>query len=281
MIITHEKLIKAGNLITHYKFEHAICCGENARYSKTKRTKKPDPILLKSILAQCDSSHRSRLSGSALIKESIRICPVVRSTSTSSRSRKLAVVRAVSKVYDLLCCNAGFWFDSCGRAFKPVFYTINFHKILPLDYCHREFKLFIKKLNYHFKLDLKYLAVVEYQKRGAVHYHMVLFNMPYISFKELDKYWCHNGTCTIKLLRDTVGMADYITKELSKTFKYNELDNRKKYFCSKNLLKPVIEYSENKIKVELNSMGEHKIFKNKNYNTKFLGEVSQVQYLLL
>lgn len=47
---------------------------------------------------------------------------------------------------------------------------------------------FIQRLKYKFGKDIKYLAVIEFQQRGAVHYH-VLSDIPYIKQDELQDLW--------------------------------------------------------------------------------------------
>lgn len=50
-------------------------------------------------------------------------------------------------------------------------------------------KTFIKRFNYHIfktkKSQLRYIAVLEKQKRGAWHAHILLFSVPYIPHKQL------------------------------------------------------------------------------------------------
>ncbi|GAI10009.1 unnamed protein product, partial [marine sediment metagenome] len=41
-----------------------------------------------------------------------------------------------------------------------------------MDITNREFKKFIQRLRYQYG-DFKYMAVIEFQDRGAIHYHMI------------------------------------------------------------------------------------------------------------
>jgi hypothetical protein len=56
-------------------------------------------------------------------------------------------------------------------------------------------KYFIQRLNYylyHTKTQLlKYLATWEKQKRGAIHYHVIFFDFPYIAKEKLQNLWSH------------------------------------------------------------------------------------------
>ena len=73
----------------------------------------------------------------------------------------------------LACCNFNNKYDK--------FLTLTFaDNMTDIKECNLLFKNFIKRLKYQYDLhNLKYLAVIEFQQRGAVHYH-VLLNIPYI-----------------------------------------------------------------------------------------------------
>lgn len=92
--------------------------------------------------------------------------------------------------------------------------------------------------------DLKYLYVLERQKRGALHAHLVVFNDEKIPLKVLKKCW-HYGRSEIKILNGLkynseehiadvgVYVCKYITKESVNEFK------GRTYNCSKGLKRPI------------------------------------------
>jgi hypothetical protein len=53
--------------------------------------------------------------------------------------------------------------------FTTLTFRENLHNIKEANY---EFLKFIKRVKYKFG-DFKYLAVIEFQDRGAIHYHMI------------------------------------------------------------------------------------------------------------
>jgi hypothetical protein len=151
---------------------------------------------------------------------------------------------------------------SLGRAKKIVMRTINSNpclnkfltltfeeNITDLDYSHNELKKWIKRVNYQVfktkKSEMRYVAVIEFQKRGAVHYH-ILCNLPYIDVNSLAETWGHGF---IKLNRikgdkkrfgsdecDNVGA--YVCKYMTKDNDDERLKGRKSYLMSQNLDKP-------------------------------------------
>lgn len=83
---------------------------------------------------------------------------------------------------------------------------------------HPEFRKFVKRLGYHIdnkETYLKYLTVPEFQKRGAVHYHVVLFNLPYIKNKVLAKVG-DNGFVKLNVIEDVANIGAYVCKYMTK-----------------------------------------------------------------
>ncbi|WP_236651814.1 rolling circle replication-associated protein [Enterococcus hirae] len=77
---------------------------------------------------------------------------------------------------------------------QTKFLTLTFREnIQDIAYANNKFNKFIKRLNYELyhikKSKLKYLATWEKQKRGAIHYHIVLFSFPFISTNRLTTIW--------------------------------------------------------------------------------------------
>ncbi|CEP50774.1 Uncharacterised protein [[Clostridium] sordellii] len=107
---------------------------------------------------------------------------------------------------------------------------------------------FKKKVEYHYKIKLKYLGVVEFQKRGSIHFHICLFNVPYLEHDKLYNLW--NKTCKGGVYIEKIGANDcdnvgaYITKYLSKDmddFFDNKYKGKKRYFKSRNLIEPTVQ----------------------------------------
>ena len=79
------------------------------------------------------------------------------------------------------------------------------------------------KYNYD---SFKYLAVVEFQKRGAIHYHM-LSDFGYIEQKELEKIWGNGFVWIRDLLTGNNGKpVDNVGAYLVKYMNKNIIDKR-------------------------------------------------------
>lgn len=148
--------------------------------------------------------------------------------------RQFTMTRAKQKVRRLINSNA----DTLTK-----FITLTFvENETDLDYCNDQFNKFIKRLKYSFKdkstFDLKYIVVVEFQERGAVHYHM-LANLDYIPNEKLRKIW-GNGYVKINRIDRVDNVGAYVTKYMKKDMADPRLEGRKCYFPSRNLDKPII-----------------------------------------
>lgn len=170
-----------------------------------------------------------------------------------------SIRRAREQVFDLVACNAGRHQDYEGKKQTVKFLTLTFKEnVTDIEKANTEFTLFMKRLSYHAygvnRNVIKYIAVPELQKRGAWHYHIVLFNLKYIPWENYLEIW-NNGAVYINALRpgaDETEVAKYITKYISKAmgatpgeqhltyqlYKERGLENRKRYLVSRGLLRP-------------------------------------------
>lgn len=143
----------------------------------------------------------------------------------------------------LINANTGQW----GKE-REKFFTLTFKEnVTDHETANAEFVKFVKRLNYHVtgqkRAFLKYVCVVERQERGALHYHIILFNMPYVPHAELLKLWGH-GAVTINAIDHVDNVGAYVVKYIEKTMhemeskKSAKEKDKKMYFPSRGLLKP-------------------------------------------
>lgn len=116
------------------------------------------------------------------------------------------------------------------------FLTLTFaENITDLKKANYIFNKFILRMNYKYP-DLQYLAVIEFQKRGAVHYHL-LCNLPYVEAVKLQTVW-DQGFIRINRIDNINNVGAYISKYLGKEMD-ERMFNKKKFFRSQNLKDPV------------------------------------------
>lgn len=128
-----------------------------------------------------------------------------------------------------------------------TFITLTFaDNIQDVKVANKRFKYFIDKVR-RVKPDLKYLCITEFQKRGAIHYHMLSnINIKDNSliysqegnpkFKHI-KFW-NEGFDSIEVMKgDVKKIIGYISKYMTKDID-NRLFSHRRYFYSQNLQQP-------------------------------------------
>ena len=129
-------------------------------------------------------------------------------------------------------------------------------------------------MEYHYE-KFRYIAIIEFQKRGAVHYHF-LCNLPFIDWTEIKKIWGH-GNIDIKRIENVTNLGAYFCKYLNKDMTDKRLFNKKKYFCSKSLERPT-EVFENQVINKLIAMHDLSHME-PNFKSSFSGEYTgKVEY---
>lgn len=182
---------------------------------------------------------------------------------------------------------------------NDTFMTLTFaENIQDISYADNEFKKFMKRFNYKYKRESKFLAVREFQKRGAIHYHLLIdWQLPAELQKEAlrflertlgTKTWGH-GFISLRLLRgqkkedkpvDNVGA--YLVKYMTKNLFNNKLRQIKLYLCSRCLKRPKIYIQEEACAfLQDNEISAHReVFRNA-YVNDYTGKIIYKEYNLI
>ncbi|MFA5616303.1 MAG: hypothetical protein WDK95_05545 [Syntrophorhabdaceae bacterium] len=223
------KVVKSGSLLEIYQFGRDINLGRTLRRNKTEEE-----------LEMAKKFPKPKASPEEILKASAR------------RSKRM--------IKRLIRSNSFHWFHSNGKPYLPITLTLTFaENITDLKKANYEFTKFIRRLNYETneiegrdlkQSNLKYLAVYELQARGAIHYHMIFFNLPYIKdiYNCLRDIWGQGRIMVggkdknftkIKDQKKLNKIIDYFTKYIQKSVFENHFPRQKKYITSKQLLKPL------------------------------------------
>jgi hypothetical protein len=129
-----------------------------------------------------------------------------------------------------------------GERLKVITYTFK-DNITDLTQAHELWRKYIQRLNYMVGKEVQYVAVTEFQKRGAIHYHAIFFNFPYIKnlHDKHDKLWGY-GMVKIDTKNSSGGLpavVRYLTKYMTKNFDDPAMLGRKRYLRSKGLFNPI------------------------------------------
>lgn len=184
----------------------------------------------------------------------------------------------------------------------PKFMTLTFKEnITDIDQANKEYRKFIKRLNYHVlgskKCDLKYTCVSEIQDgsreyidnegnkrqglgRGAIHYHVIFYNLPYVPHADLLKIWGSDNGLRINKIDnvDNVGayVCAYLTKQGCQAF-----EGKKVYFNARGLKKPIEITKKNTTSKVLGNLESRKVKCKieKTYMNDYTGLVTYRQYV--
>lgn len=209
----------------------------------------------------------------------------VKDDETKKQNRERSLYRSRARLRRLVNANVDEWASITGKRYRPLFLTLTFREnIIDLQSANYEFTKFIQNLNYLIgfkKSIIKYLVVPEFQKRGAVHYHVIIFNLPFVDniYDKLNRIW-GNGFMLLKSLDKINNIGNYISKYMSKGKVDLRLISNKAYFASHGLKQPIESKDETRIKKILETLSpDIKPFEKK-YKDEYYGTVVYKNYPL-
>lgn len=154
--------------------------------------------------------------------------------------------RAKQELRRLIDANCYDQRDDSGNLITPKFITFTFRENMQdLREANHLFTDFIKRFNYALQSHLKYTVVHEIQKRGAIHYHAIFYNLPFFENDRIAELWTHGFTKT-KNIAHIENIGAYMAKYLTKDERTARKRGQKRYFSSKLLRRPLIVRDQNK-----------------------------------
>lgn len=192
------------------------------------------------------------------------------------------IQKAKKEVRRLVNANVNRWTDNEENRIMSKFLTLTFaENVTDIKWANREFAKFVQRLNYYLdpagNYKIKYLTVVEFQKRGAVHYHTMIFNMPYVPVKELHGLWMH-GFVKVNKIDDVSNVGAYVCKYMTKCQNDERLAGQKMYFKSTGLLQPEIVTNPQIVQLYKEQFDEDKKTFETEFEAPFIGKIQYAQY---
>lgn len=240
-----EKLIISGDIIEHFIYEKPMECDYKILDKE------------RSLGRQNDASDEQKILNRYKVQQ-----------------------RAKTQLRRLINANAWQWLDSKGRPFPPKFVTLTFaENITNLKEANPEYKNFIKRLNYYIGYGVQYNVVVEFQNRGAVHYHVVFYNIPYIPAQKLSELW-GQGFIKINQIKDVDNVGAYVSKYMGKDLNEDKLIGEKCYFSSRGLKKPKEVKEKNQVQRIASALPDSCKKYQSEFENDYTGKVQYAQYNL-
>ena len=253
----YHKIVKSGNVTEVYSYENGVKVGE-----------------------QMPACHNVKKDTEEITKEERQ--------ARDRQNLQRSLSRTIRNLRRSINANIGAWGD-----YFPKFMTLTFKQnIKDHKTANDEFKKFIQRLNYRVtgqkRAVLKYTCVVERQKRGAIHYHVIFYNLPYTPFNELLDVWQNKNEqrgLRINAIKEIDNVGSYVTKYISKeiqALKDGENGEREKdkkiYFQSRGLKKPSEEkITEDEIKKVMKNLSKaDKVFQSE-FENEYVGKIKYTQ----
>jgi len=130
-----------------------------------------------------------------------------------------------------------------GRGTPVALLTLTMRTAVPIETSSRLFSRFLARLRRRFPA-VCVIAVPEFQKRGAVHYHCFVWGIPseYVdserATRNIQRSWLW-GFCDLVKTDGHPKMASYLAKYMSKTMQDVRLSGKKAYHTTHNVVRPV------------------------------------------
>jgi len=171
---------------------------------------------------------------------------------------------------------------------KPLLFTFTYaENIISLRQGYKDFRSFVQSLRNKFGKKFSYIAVPEFQKRGAVHFHALFWGIPIEVFREqrlsrvVDKIWGH-GFVFMKLTDGDVRLSGYLAKYMSKAYTDERLSGQKSYTASRNIKRPFQQEIPGLYNVWSDyDLEQSEPLQKSEYGTKWLGKCSKKIYKLI
>lgn len=158
-------------------------------------------------------------------------CKKSKKTEENYKKRRDHILRARTSVFDIVDCNL---------KKRPLFVTLTYRENQhDTRIARKHFSHFVRVCKNN-DFPLKYLAVPERQERGAVHFHIIIFNHTFIPLDILKKAWNHGNVDVVRVKMNDHNhvcayLASYIAEDLSLATK-----NQKTFFTSRGLARPLV-----------------------------------------
>lgn len=170
---------------------------------------------------------------------------------------------------------------------RPLLFALTYaENFTDLRGAYKDFTAFIQALRYRFGSEFKYVAVPEFQKRGAVHFHALFWGLPselVLSERQtraIAKLWGH-GFVDLVQTDGNVKISGYLSKYMAKAFIDSRLSGCKAYVASRNILRPLVQSFSGNLWAFLREWGVDKpAILNREFMTLWLGRCQYKYYLL-
>jgi len=130
---------------------------------------------------------------------------------------------------------------------NPVFASITYaENMCDVARSREDWKAFVLRARYQYGSEFRYVCTTEFQERGAVHFHALIWGLPddAVATERSTRLFATTWGHGFADLVDTDGspkLGTYVSKYISKYFNDERLWGYRLYLCSRNVVYPVID----------------------------------------
>ena len=189
------------------------------------------------------------------------------SKETKQKNRSKTAARARAYVRRIINANPQL------NKFLTLTYAEN---MTDIDRARKELDNFFKRLKRQFP-RFAYVCVIEFQKRGAVHFHL-LCNLPFVDVKALAEVWGH-GFIKLNRIDNVDNVGAYVTKYMTKENMDERLIGYRSYSMSRGLNQPQEVTNEEQINEALETLADVLRVVTSEYESEYYGTVHYTQII--
>lgn len=166
---------------------------------------------------------------------------------------------------------------------QSSFMTLTFaENLVDVRIANTCFKEFIRYLRHYIRSqgefpeeNFKYIAVIEFQKRGAVHYHIIM-TAPFFPPEILAIAWPY-GYYKLNATQHVENIGSYVSKYLYKDVDDSRLWGKRAYQTSRNLIRPIEITDKEDIRTYL-AYNPRTLTRKGTFDNEYTGRVYYRQY---
>jgi hypothetical protein len=203
-----------------------------------------------------------------------KMCRLQNNEKPPNERMKQSKWNTKKKLEDILSCNLNN---------ESYFITLTYRENMQdYDKSAEDFKVFIRHMKRTSKHEVKYVAIRELQKRGAIHFHVIFFNK--VGRDYIKSLWKH-GASNTKHIKDTSNPLKITNYFIGYLFEKGKKKNnpivssgKKIIFSSRNLIKPIKLKDNEIIKKARKAIDDEDIKPIKHFKSKYEGFVDIYQF---
>lgn len=171
----------------------------------------------------------------------------------------------------------------------PILVTLTYaDNVTDIEVAYKDFTRFGVRFRREFGEAVSWIAVPEFQKRGAVHFHVIVFNIDNETARterrtrKIADIWGHGYVDAITT-DGHAKIATYLAKYMSKAMHDKRLLGKRAYSATRNILRPVFLNTPFQIafaREEWDIAGDRGLVKAKEYDTLHLGRCLYKQFIV-